>query len=393
MAEVMNPSSDLLLPEELNELLPAGAFRVEGLLGRGGMGAVYKGVQTRLDRPVAIKVMRRDQGDGFDFEQRFRREALALATLNHPNIVGVIDYGEAGPEFLYLVMELVDGANLMEVIRTGSMTQEMALALLPQICDALQYAHDQGIIHRDIKPGNIILTRDGRVKVADFGLAKRHEQENGFHTRSGTGLGTPAYAAPEQLVAEEPIDHRADIYALGVMIYQMITGDLPRGAWKPPSQKTDCDPSWDNIVSQAMQSDPRDRYQQASEVKTDVSRIGSSGLAAEDSDSGTSSEPELATSGPGAAKPVVPIAGIVLVCLVVAVGAYFALEYFGIVGKSENPSQENPNPGTHLFGGHRYQFVPEAMRWDEAKARAEAMGGHLATVTSREENDWVYATF
>ncbi|MDP1591771.1 MAG: protein kinase, partial [Prosthecobacter sp.] len=153
---------DLPLPEELTKLLPAGAYEITGFLGAGGMGAVYKGMQVRLKRPVAIKIMRRDMGRDHDFEARFEREAQAMAKLNHPNIVSVIDYGEAGPDYLYIVMELVDGTDLMDVIRSKQMTQEMALTLLPQICDALQFAHDHGIVHRDIKPSNIMLTRDGR---------------------------------------------------------------------------------------------------------------------------------------------------------------------------------------------------------------------------------------
>ena len=272
---------DLPLPEELSALLPKGDYIVEGFLGQGGMGAVYRATQVRLQRPVAIKIMRRDQGRDHGFEDRFRREALAMAKLNHPNIVSVIDYGEAGPDYLYIVMELVEGADLMDVIRTGRMTQEMALALLPQICDALQFAHDHGIVHRDIKPSNIMLTRDGRVKMADFGLAKRYDVESSFHTQSGTGMGTPDYAAPEQFDGIGQIDHRADIYALGVMIYQMITGQLPRGVWKPPSQRADVHPKWDEIVGHAMQSDPADRYQAASEIKTDVGLIGSASPASE----------------------------------------------------------------------------------------------------------------
>jgi serine/threonine protein kinase len=168
------------------------------------MGAVYKGMQVRLKRPVAIKIMRRDLGKDHDFEARFEREAQAMAKLNHPNIVSVIDYGEAGPDYLYIVMELVDGADLMDVIRGGQMTQEMALSLLPQICDALQFAHDHGIVHRDIKPSNIMLTRDGRIKMADFGLAKRFDVESSFRTQTGTGMGTPDYAAPEQFSPERP---------------------------------------------------------------------------------------------------------------------------------------------------------------------------------------------
>ena len=272
-AQASTPQIEIPLPDELTALLPHGAYVVESFVGHGGMGAVYKGTQVRLKRPVAIKIMRRDVGQDHDFEARFEREAQAMGRLNHPNIVSVIDYGEAGPEYLYIVMEVVVGADLMDVIRTGRMTQEMALALLPQICDALQFAHDHGIVHRDIKPSNIMLTRDGRIKIADFGLAKRHDSDGEFQTQTGTGMGTPDYAAPEQFDPNAQIDHRADIYALGVMIYQMITGKLPRGVWKPPSQRAEIHPQWDDIVSHAMQADPKDRYQSAMEVKTDVSNI------------------------------------------------------------------------------------------------------------------------
>ncbi len=266
-------SPDLPLPEELTLLLPHGNYSVDGFLGQGGMGAVYKGTQVRLQRKVAIKIMRRDQGKDHGFEERFRREALALAQLNHPNIVNVIDYGEAGPDYLYIVMEFVDGTDLVGVIRSGEMTQETALKLLPQICDALQFAHDNGIVHRDIKPANILLTRDGRIKMADFGLAKRFDVNSSFHTQTGAGMGTPDYAAPEQFDPNGNVDHRADIYALGVMIYQMVTGQLPRGAWKPPSEKADVDAHWDKIVSHALQTDPSDRYASVSEIKTDISSI------------------------------------------------------------------------------------------------------------------------
>jgi serine/threonine protein kinase len=305
-------AADFPLPEELTVLLPADTYRVQYLIGRGGMGAVYKGAQLRLLRPVAIKIMRRDQGRDHDFEQRFQREALAMAKLNHPNIVSVIDYGEAGTNYLYIVMELVEGADMMDVLRTGRMTQEMALRLLPQICDALQFAHDHGIIHRDIKPSNIMLTRDGRIKMCDFGLAKRHDVESSFHTQSGTGMGTPDYAAPEQFSADASIDHRADIYALGVMIYQMLTGQLPRGVWKPPTQHTECDPQWDEIVSHAMQTDPKDRYQAASEVKTDVSQILDGRAAAPSATLPKSRAPLLF--------------GLITGAVVLGIGAFFALK-------------------------------------------------------------------
>lgn len=267
------PTSDLPLPEELASLLPRGDYTVERFIGQGGMAAVYQGTQVRLERPVAIKIMRRMQHKDFDFEARFRREALALARLNHPNIVSVIDHGEAGPVYMYIVMEYVDGSDLMGVIRTGRITQEMALKILPQICDALQFAHDRGIIHRDIKPSNILLTRDGQVKIADFGLAKHLDSETGFNTRSGIGVGTPDYAAPEQYERSSTVDHRADIYALGVMIYHLLTGQVPRGAWKPPSTQSQIDPQWDHIVSHAMQMDPEERYGSATDLRKDVQRI------------------------------------------------------------------------------------------------------------------------
>ena len=290
----LDARQELPLPEELTQLLPAGAYKVESFLGQGGMGAVYKGTQVRLKRPVAIKIMRRDFGKDHDFEARFEREAQAMAKLNHPNIVSVIDFGEAGPDYLYIVMELIDGADVMDVIRTGRMTQEMALTLLPQICDALQFAHDHGIVHRDIKPSNIMLTRDGRIKMADFGLAKRYDAESSFRTQTGTGMGTPDYAAPEQFDPAAQIDHRADIYALGVMIYQMITGQLPHGVWKPPSQRAEVAPQWDEIVGRAMQSDPADRYQKATEVKMDVSSISLARLGMDQPERG---QPELPQSG------------------------------------------------------------------------------------------------
>ncbi len=268
-----NMPSVLPAPEELTALLPPGNFSVEGFIGEGGMGAVYKGTQIRLHRSVAIKIMRREQDKDHAFEERFHREALAMAQLSHPNIVNVIDCGEAGPDFLYIVMEFVDGTDLMEFIRSGQMTQAQAVKLLPQICDALQFAHDHGIVHRDIKPSNILLTRDGRIKVADFGLAKLFDAESNFHTRTGTGVGTPAYAAPEQFELNAKIDHRADIYALGVMTYQMITGHLPRGVWRLPSHRAAVDPQWDDLISHAMQIEPKDRFASVSEVKAKIGGI------------------------------------------------------------------------------------------------------------------------
>lgn len=257
-------------PKELQDLLPKEAYIIEGFLGQGGMGAVYKGIQISLNRPVAVKVMELGIGEQYDYADRFRREAQAMAAMNHPHIVNVIDFGMAAGKYLYIVMEFIDGSDLHHVIKAGQMTPELALYLVPQICEALAYAHEHGIVHRDIKPANIMLTRDWRVKVADFGLAKRFDANSTLMTRSNLSMGTPDYAAPEQFKEPASVDHRADIYALGVTFYQMLTGELPRGAWQPPSVAAKMDQRLDPIVIKAMMPKREERYQSARELQQSV---------------------------------------------------------------------------------------------------------------------------
>jgi len=366
-------------PEQLAALLPPGQYTIERLLGRGGMGAVYRAHQLRLDRPVAIKVMRHDHRAGLESIERFRREALTLARLNHPNIVNVIDCGEAGAELLYLVMEFVDGADLLQVIRSGGMTQERALQIVPQICDALQFAHEHGIVHRDIKPSNVLVTREGRVKIADFGLAKPFDHDTGPQTRTGVGLGTPDYAAPEQFQPGAAVDHRADIYALGVMMYQMLTGHLPRGAWAPPSKSAAVDARWDAIVTQALQAKPDDRHRSATEVKTAVTAI--------------------AHGPPPTARPrwLVPVYAALGLALG---GAWYASRPPSAPAPSAPAAVAAPSAikplgygQPLLFGGHRYELVDGQLTWEQARIEAERRGGHLATITSREENAAVIRAF
>ena len=244
------------------------------LVGRGGMGVVYKARQKRLDRLVALKILSPKIGQDPAFAERFAREARAMAMLSHPHIVAVYDFGQTDGLY-YFLMEFVDGVNLRRLLDTGKLAPEEALAIVPQICDALQYAHDHGVVHRDIKPENILLDKEGRVKIADFGLAKLVGREAKDLTLTGAGqvMGTPHYMAPEQIEHPQEVDHRADIYSLGVVFYQMLTGELPIGRFAPPSKKVQIDVRLDEVVLRALEKEPERRYQQASEIKTQVETI------------------------------------------------------------------------------------------------------------------------
>ncbi|MEW4527397.1 protein kinase [Maioricimonas sp. JC845] len=259
------------------------------LIGHGGMGAVYKARQKKLDRLVALKIIRPESAVDPAFAERFTREAMTLARLNHPHIVAIHDFGEvdydpgtgnaAGESgrqpLFYFVMEYVDGANVHDLIRQGQVPPQQALAIIAQICEALQYAHDEGIVHRDIKPENVLVDRRGRVKIADFGLARliASSPENFTLTATHQVMGTPRYMAPEQMAGSHHVDHRADLYALGVVMYEMLTGELPIGRFEPPSRKVPVDTRLDEVVHRALASDPQQRYQQASQIRSDVERL------------------------------------------------------------------------------------------------------------------------
>jgi tRNA A-37 threonylcarbamoyl transferase component Bud32 len=251
------------------------------LLGKGGMGAVYKARQKSLDRIVALKIINPHAAENPSFAERFSREARSLARLNHPHIVTVHDFGETDGLY-YLIMEYVDGANIRQLIRAKTLTPAEALAIVPPLCDALQYAHDEGIVHRDIKPENILVDAKGRVKIADFGLAKLVGRNPAEVTLTAThqAMGTPHYMAPEQFEHPLEVDHRADIYSLGVTLYEMLTGELPMGKFAPPSHKVQVDVRLDDVVLRALEREPGRRYQSASAVKTDVERIGSGAAVA-----------------------------------------------------------------------------------------------------------------
>jgi len=274
------------------------------LIGTGGMGYVFKARQPKLDRLVALKLLPPHLGADAAFAGRFEREGRVLARLSHPNIVTVHDFGFAplstlNPQlstsqtgFYYLLMEFVDGVNLRQAMRAGRFTPVQALEVVPKICEALQFAHEQGILHRDIKPENILLDAKGRVKLVDFGIAKlvddgRAELPLGLDaeaaqqrgpatlTSATAALGTPSYMAPEQRDRPAEVDHRADIYSLGVVFYEMLTGELPVGKFAPPSAKSASDPRMDEVVLRALEQQRERRQQSAGEVKTQVETIAS----------------------------------------------------------------------------------------------------------------------
>jgi tRNA A-37 threonylcarbamoyl transferase component Bud32 len=242
-------------------------------IGQGGMGFVYKARQPKLDRCVALKLLQQKPGSDPSFNERFHREARVLARLSHPNIVAVHDFGQAA-NFFYLLMEFVDGVNLRQAMRAGRFTSAQALALVPKICDALQYAHEEGVLHRDIKPENILLDTRGRLKIADFGIAKiLGDRKDITLTGHNAAVGTPHYMAPEQLERPHEVDQRADVYSVGVVFYEMLTGELPLGRFAPPSEKAAVDARVDPVVMRALEKERERRFQSAGEVKTEVENI------------------------------------------------------------------------------------------------------------------------
>jgi len=331
-------------------------FEIVEYIGKGGMGSVWKARQPTLNRHVALKLLpaslaERDPA----FAERFAREGQLLARLHHPNIVAVHDSGRAAG-FFYLVMEFVDGVNLRQAMRASRFTPQQALAIVPKICDALQYAHDEGVLHRDIKPENILLDAKGRVKLVDFGIAKLMAQPEATPTHAGTTgplpapatgsltlgdstLGTPNYMAPEQIAKPSDVDNRADIYSLGVVFYELLTGELPLGKFAPPSERSTADPRLDGIVRQALEKERGLRQQSVGEMRTQVQTIaGEARLASDHADA-------------AAAKPRFSITAIV--------GACWAILFFAVV-----PAFIAHEIETHEFWRHGpFASVPGFIVW------------------------------
>ncbi len=261
-----------------------GPYKVLEKIGEGGMGVVYKGFQESLGRYVAIKVLRGELAQDEQFIARFRREALAVAKLSHPNILHIFDTGAAHGTY-YIGMDYVDGGSLSDLISRGPLDAETAVSIAAQVADALDYAHSQSLIHRDVKPANVLLTREGRPLLTDFGIARALDASTRL-TRTGTQIGTPEYMAPEQAQGEQ-VDGRTDIYALGIVLYEMLTGWAPFSASTPmatlykqvnaplpPLRQTKAAvPTWlESVVKKSLAKRPQDRFQRASEFAAALRR-------------------------------------------------------------------------------------------------------------------------
>ena len=249
-------------------------YRLEKLVGKGGMGEVHRAVQLSLGRTVAVKLLAVELASDSAFVARFDKEAAALASLSHPNVVSIVDKGKSGATY-YLVMEFVDGPSLREVMRSPLLDVPGTLRIMMEICRAIDYAHGRGVVHRDLKPENILFDEQagGLAKVSDFGLASFLDNAASKYnvTETHVSMGTLAYMAPEQRVDAKSADHRADVYSLGVMLYEMLVGELPIGSYDPPSRrKTGVDKRLDAIVARCLKPIPEDRYQKVSELIADL---------------------------------------------------------------------------------------------------------------------------
>lgn len=255
--------------EEMQAVLPD--YDWVRLVGRGGMGAVYLARQPALDRPVAIKVLpvlADDEGVGF--VKRFKNEARFMASLSHPGIVHVYDLGTLPGGMGYFVMEYVEGTDVARMMKAagGRLPPAQAAAITADVCAALHHAHGKGVVHRDIKPANVLITPEGAVKVVDFGLAKHSSPADGAATGTGLTLGTPDFAAPEMRISGVHVDGRADVYAAGVMLYNMVTGAIPRGVFQPVGRQVRGAGPLDAVIRKAMSADRESRHPTAGAMRT-----------------------------------------------------------------------------------------------------------------------------
>ncbi|UCD94393.1 MAG: serine/threonine protein kinase, partial [Candidatus Zixiibacteriota bacterium] len=248
-------------------------FEIISKIGQGGIAEIFKARQVSLNRHVAIKVLFPEMTSDPDIVRRFERESTTIAGLNHPNIVHVIDRGKAGDRY-YFVMEFVGGMSFRDIIYSTKYTLRQKLGMIVDVLKGLDYAHKNGVIHRDIKPANILVDKQGNVQVADFGIAHIVGKPEHEMTSSDVVMGTIAYMAPEQRASAANVTPAADIFAVGLMIYEILVGDLPQGRFKLPSEINPKVPKrFDEIVTRCLAQDPKERYQKAVELKDDLLNV------------------------------------------------------------------------------------------------------------------------
>lgn len=257
-------------PAVLAPLFPG--YDIEGLIACGGMGAVYKAVQRSLERPVAIKILPQEFTLDREFQANFVAEAKAMARLNHPNLISVYDFGDAGG-MLFIIMEFVQGHSLHHAAHGTAIDPTEVIRLISGVCHGLAHAHENGIMHRDIKPANILLDHNANPKIGDFGLARPTDHK----VQAGEDIfGTPHYTAPEVVHAPTTVDHRADIFSVGVMLHELLTGRLPADDPRPASLISLCDSRFDAIIRRATAPNPKERYSSALEMVRELRIIASS---------------------------------------------------------------------------------------------------------------------
>ena len=367
-------------PEELQRDFTQ--YEIREVLGRGGMGAVYKGWQKSLDRYVAIKILPPGIDEGIaGFTERFKREAKVMARFKHPGIVSVIDAGQTPRGLLYFVMECVDGTDVQRLVsERGRLDPAEALRITSAVCDALAYAHEHGVIHRDIKPSNIMLDERGTVKVADFGLAKFTAPDTTMLTMSDVTMGSPEFTAPEAMKGAANLDLRADIYAVGVMLYQMLTGEIPRGRFVPPSRAVPgLDKRLDAIVDRTMQTEPAARYSSAIELLTAIEPV-----------TRTLAKRKGTIIGASASRKKPLLFALAVVAVIAAVSALAHFAPWGKAGTGMGtrpvvPQAHDPEPReVRLWGSEEQLPKEQGVRWENNAVRLDARALRYTAALSRD---------